>query len=157
MTIRPRFFDVRGRRLYLGSPSRRTPGTHPLLAAHRLYTYRFVLVPHAGQLLSTLPFSQNMAVTPIEVEPTSPPTGTAKPKPAYGDNNITVYPIPLFPEVDNDGDQCWTTIGRNPFPEATAIKSRWLYPFIHMSVGGRPFRAVVARPIGFLDDKACRT
>jgi len=43
-----------------------------------------------------------MSVTPIEVESISPPTGSAKPKPTYTDGNITVYSIPLFPEVDGD-------------------------------------------------------
>ena len=45
-----------------------------------------------------------MGVTPVEVESISPPTGTAKPKPTYTDENITVYSVPLFPEVDEDGN-----------------------------------------------------
>ena len=51
-----------------------------------------------------------MAVTPVEVESISPPTGTVKPKPAYADNNITVYPIHLFPEVDGDGDPTFSRL-----------------------------------------------
>ena len=44
-----------------------------------------------------------MGVTPVEVESISPPTGPVKPKPTYTDENITVYSVPLFPEVDEDG------------------------------------------------------
>ena len=45
-----------------------------------------------------------MGITPVEVKSISPPTGTVKPKPTYTDKNITVYSIPLFPEVDEDGN-----------------------------------------------------
>lgn len=44
-----------------------------------------------------------MGITPLEVESVTPPTGSAKPKPTYADKNVTVYSIPLFPEVDKEG------------------------------------------------------
>ena len=44
-----------------------------------------------------------MGVTPVEVDSVTPPTGPAKPEPTYTDENVTVYSIPLFPEVDQDG------------------------------------------------------
>jgi ribonuclease Z len=44
-----------------------------------------------------------MGVTPVEVESITPPTGPVKPKPTYSDENIRVYSIPLFPEVDRGG------------------------------------------------------
>lgn len=58
----------------------------------------------APDLLPTLLSSQSMDVTPVEVPSVSPPTGTVKPKPTYTDGNITVYSIPLFPRVDEDGN-----------------------------------------------------
>lgn len=57
----------------------------------------------ASYLLPTSLSSQNMGVTPVEVPSISPPTGTVKPMPTYTDKNITVYSIPLFPRVDEDG------------------------------------------------------
>ena len=61
--------------------------------------------PHlASDPLSTLLFSQDMGVTPVEVESASPPTGTVRPHPTYTDKNISVYSIPLFPEVDGGGN-----------------------------------------------------
>ena len=56
-----------------------------------------------------------MAVTPIEVNSISPPTGPTKPEPTYADENITVYSIPLFPEVDENA--------RPPFSESRAGSS----------------------------------
>ena len=110
MNIPLRSFDVRGRRWYLGSPSRRTPRTHS--HAGRSPALYLSVRPHTSRraLLSTLPFSENMAVTPVEVESISPPTGAVKPKPAYVDSNITVYPIHLFPEVDDNGDPTYSRL-----------------------------------------------
>ena len=45
-----------------------------------------------------------MAVTPVEVNSVPPSTGTVKPKPTYTDENLTVYSVPLFPEVDEGGN-----------------------------------------------------
>lgn len=44
-----------------------------------------------------------MSVTPVEVQSVSPPTGPFKPEPTYTDKNVTVYSVPLFPTVDEDG------------------------------------------------------
>ena len=44
-----------------------------------------------------------MSVYPIEVKSVTPLTGPVKPQPTYTDENVTVYSIPLFPEVDEDG------------------------------------------------------
>jgi len=55
-----------------------------------------------------------MVVTPVEVNSVSPPTGSVKPKPTYTDGTITVYSIPLFPEVDGDG---------NPTPSRVQVGS----------------------------------
>lgn len=102
MNTRLRSSNVHGRRWYLESPSRRAPRTHPYLGCPP--SLHLSVRPHVSYqaILSTLLFSQNMSVTPVEVESISPPTGSAKPKPTYTDGNITVYSIPLFPKVDRD-------------------------------------------------------
>ena len=96
--------DVHGRRWYLGPPSRRPPRAHPrpgCSSSLRLSVCRHILL---WTLLSTLLFSQSLGVTPVEVESISPPTGTVNPQPTYTDKNVKVYSIPLFPEVDEDGN-----------------------------------------------------
>jgi len=51
-----------------------------------------------------------MDVTPVEVKSISPPTGPTKPKPTYTDGNVKVYSIPLFPEVDEDGNPTYSRL-----------------------------------------------
>jgi len=104
LTICPRSFDVHGRRWYLESPSRRPPGSHSRVGCPPSLHLSVRLHTSRRAILSTLPFSQNMSVTPVEVDSIPPPTGTVKPEPTYADDNITVYSIPLFPEVDEDGN-----------------------------------------------------
>ena len=96
--------DVYGRRWYLESPSRRAPGAHSCLGCPP--SLHLSVRPYVSYraILSTLLFSQNMCVTPVEVDSISPPTGSVKPRPTYTDGNITVYSVPLFPEVDEDGN-----------------------------------------------------
>ena len=44
-----------------------------------------------------------MSVTPIDVESVTLQTGPTKPEPTYTDQNVTVYSIPIFPEVAKGG------------------------------------------------------
>lgn len=53
----------------------------------------------------------------MEVRSVSPPTGTVKPKPTYTDGNVTVYSIPLFPEVDEDGVPTHPWLQQDPPPK----------------------------------------
>ena len=59
-----------------------------------------------------------MGVTPVEVKSISPPTGTIKPRPTYTDGNVTVYSVPLFPEVDEDGNPTY------PWPQEGSSSKR---------------------------------
>jgi len=104
MTILPRPFDVHGRRWCLESPSRWPSGTHSRVGCPP--SLHLSVRPHISRqaILSTLLLSQNMSITPVEVNSITPPTGTINPQPTYTDHNITVYSIPLFPEVDEDGN-----------------------------------------------------
>lgn len=104
INVWPRSFDVHGRRRHLQPPPRRPPGTHSCLGCPPSLRLPVRPLISLRTLLSTSLFSQNLGVTPVEVRSLSPPTGTVKPKPTYTDGTITVYSIPLFPEVDEDGN-----------------------------------------------------
>jgi len=110
----PRSFDVHGRRRHLESPSRRSPGTHSCLGCPPSLRLPVRPLISLRTLLSTSLFSQSLAVTPVEVKSVSPPTGTVKPEPTYTDGTITVYSIPLFPEVDGDGNPTSSRVQERP-------------------------------------------
>jgi ribonuclease Z len=119
--LRLRSLDVHGRRWGLEPPSRWPPRTHPRIG--RPPSLRLSVRPYISHraLLSTLLSSQSLGVTPVEVESISPPTGTVKPRPTYIDENITVYSIPLFPEVDEDGNP----IPSSPQEGSSSKRKRW--------------------------------
>ena len=113
-----RSFDVHGRRWHLETPSRRPPGTHSCIGCPPPLHLSVRLHISLRTLLPTLPFSQNLGVTPVEVESASPPTGTARPKPTYTDENITVYSIPIFPEINESGNPTY------PWPQESSSSKR---------------------------------
>lgn len=97
-----RSFDVHCRRWYLETHPRRSPGTHSRISCPPTLHLSVRLKISSRTLLPTLLFSQNMALTSIEVPSVTPPMGPVNPEPTYTDENITVYSIPFFPEVDQD-------------------------------------------------------